>query len=334
MAQADVTRRATAVDVAREAGVSRATVGFVLNRTAGQTISESTRDRVLDAARRLGYRPNSAAVALRSGRSRLVLLVLPDWPMVTALRGYVEAAEAALEERGYCLVTHTRPAGGPGRPLWESLNPELVYGITPFGTDDIASMRRCGVLEIFPDPEDPESVDLSLAVSTGPRLQVEHLYERGCRTLAYVAHSAARPPFLVDARYRAAQERARTLGLPPLELVRVDHRDASADRAVRAWRDAGITGVVGFDDDVAAVVVGAAVRAGIQVPGDLAVIGHDDTLPAAVFVPSLSTVRIDTEALGRAFAGMIVQRLEGASRTPLDFPADSATVVARESTRR
>ncbi|HWU48134.1 MAG TPA: LacI family DNA-binding transcriptional regulator, partial [Humibacter sp.] len=85
-------RRVTAADIAREVGVSRATVGFVLNSTPGQTISEATRDKVIDAAQRLGYRPHLAAKALASGRSRIILLVLPDWPMEYSMRRVVEEA--------------------------------------------------------------------------------------------------------------------------------------------------------------------------------------------------------------------------------------------------
>ena len=70
-------RRATAADVARSVGVSRATVGYVLNDTPGQTISATTRDKVIETARTLGYRPRAAAQALATGRTHLVLLVLP-----------------------------------------------------------------------------------------------------------------------------------------------------------------------------------------------------------------------------------------------------------------
>ena len=66
MSERTVARRVTAADIARSVGVSRATVGFVLNDTPGQTISEPTRRKVLAAAERLGYRPHSAARALAS----------------------------------------------------------------------------------------------------------------------------------------------------------------------------------------------------------------------------------------------------------------------------
>src|SRR4051794_33842882 len=74
-------RRVTSADVARLAGVSRATVSYVHNDTPQQTISGPTRARVLDAAARLGYAPSAAARTLRTGRSDIVLCLLPDWPI-------------------------------------------------------------------------------------------------------------------------------------------------------------------------------------------------------------------------------------------------------------
>ncbi|MFE3828534.1 LacI family DNA-binding transcriptional regulator [Streptomyces sp. NPDC059092] len=331
MSDASTPRRPTATDVARAAGVSRATVGFVLNQTPGKTISRSTSERVRDEAARLGYRPNGAARTLAGGRSRIVLLVLPDWPMEHTLRDYVEEAALVLEDAGYSLVTHTRRSDGRTRPLWESLHPDIVFGFAPFAPDEVASMRDCGIPKIFPDPARGEPFDISLAVSAGPRLQVQHLYDRGCRSLAYATWAPARPPFLAEARHRAAQAHAHSLGLPPLGLRNTDHRDGSADLAVREWRDTGVTGVAAFNDEVAAAAVGAAVRAGIRVPEELAVIGHDDTPLAAMFVPSLSSIHFSTTALGRFFADLALRELDGRP-LPRREATENATLVRREST--
>src|SRR3954452_6598558 len=89
--------RVTATDVAKEAGVSQATVSYVLNDTPGQTIPEATRQRVREAMGRLGYTPHGAARALRLGRSDAVLFVLPDWPLGPALISLVEGLTVALE---------------------------------------------------------------------------------------------------------------------------------------------------------------------------------------------------------------------------------------------
>jgi DNA-binding LacI/PurR family transcriptional regulator len=323
-------RRVTAADIARDIGVSRATVGFVLNNTPGQTISESTRNRVLDAAARLGYRPHSAARTLASGRSRLVLLVLPDWPLEFSMRRYLEEASRVLEEAGYSLVTYTKHSATPARPLWESLDADIVVGFSPFEPDDLASMRASGVSAIFPDPDLTEEF-AGIGYADGPRLQVTHLHGRGHRRLAFAAPADRRVARLADERLRVAQQAASSLGVPTLDVRVIDHEDGSATEAVRAWRAGGITGVVAYNDDVACVVVGAAVRTGIAVPEQLAVIGHDDSPIASTFVPTLSSIRVDSGAAGRIVALLALRQADGRALPPEADRLDAA-VVSREST--
>ncbi|MBL7496343.1 LacI family DNA-binding transcriptional regulator [Frankia sp. CNm7] len=325
-------RRVTAVDVARAAGVSRATVGFVLNNTRGQTISESTRARVLETALRLGYRPNSAAKALVSGRSRIILLVLPDWPLEFLLRNWLDEASRVLDESGYSLVTYARRPNGATRPLWESLNPDIVFGLVPFSDDDLVSMRGCGIRRIYPDPARWDNTELRMAVRTGPELQVAHLRDRGFTKLVYAALEEPSPYSLVEARHRAACDHADSLGLPPPDLRLIDYRDGSAERVVHDWYTAGVTGVVAFNDDVAATVVSAALRAGMRVPADLGVIGHDDSLISATFAPALSTIRFDTAALGRGFAHFALHEVEGYPLQQWQAPENAVELVHRETT--
>ncbi|OHV29161.1 MULTISPECIES: LacI family DNA-binding transcriptional regulator [Pseudofrankia] len=331
MPEASIGRRVTAVDVAREAGVSRATVGYVLNATPGQTIPQTTRLRVLDAATRLGYRPNSAARALVSGRSRIILLVLPDWPQEFRFRHFLDEASLALDESGYSLVTYTRHPGTRSRPLWESLNPDLVIGLVPFDPEDVASMRSCGITRLFPDPDSDDPANISTAVSAGPELQVDHLIDRGHSRLVYATFKEPPPYSLVLARHRAAGERARSHNLPAPDLVQIDHRDGSADNAIRRWRDTGITAVIAFNDLVAAAVVGAAVTAGLRIPEDIAVIGHDDSPLAALLVPPLTTIRFDTPTLGRDFTDFALHKLEGRPRQN-PTPSHRATLIHRKTT--
>ncbi|MEW2353400.1 LacI family DNA-binding transcriptional regulator [Spirillospora sp. NPDC029432] len=332
MTKATRQQRVTAADVAGAAGVSRATVGFVLNDTPGQTISEGTRRRVLEAAVRLGYRPHTAAQALASGRSRLILLVLPDWPIEYSMRRCLDEASLALDRRGYSLVTYTPHAGGRARPLWESLSPDVVVGFTSFGAEDLASMRACGVTKVIPAAGQGSPFWRPPVAGAGSALQVEHLHERGHRRLAFGASDDARLGSLVQERFGAAQACAGELGLPELDVRRIGRDDGSAAAAVRHWHEAGVSGVVAYNDDIAAVVTGAAVRAGLSVPGDLAVIGHDDSPLAGMFVPSLSSVRVDTADLGRYLAELALQEAEGSASSPAQLAVE-AEVVPRESTR-
>ncbi|WP_086809195.1 LacI family DNA-binding transcriptional regulator [Streptomyces reticuliscabiei] len=335
-------RRVTAADVARSLGISRATVGYVLNNTPGQTISAATRERVLSEAARRGYRPRLAAQALASGRSRIILLVMPDWPLEFSLQLALDETAAALDQAGYSLVTYTRHSGGRSRPLWELLDPDVVIGfgmadgVDEFSPEEVASMQATGVTKIVPDPRLPDAASPYASaepVVAGSRLQVEHLHGLGHQRLAIAESPDPRHALLAVSRSQAARQAAEHLGLQVVDACPVDHRDGSADRAVRAWRESGVTGVVAFNDSVAASALGAAVRAGISVPDDLAVIGHDDTPWAAVFVPSISSIGFDAAGLGRHLAAVALHEADGRPITEQlsDF---EVTVVARESTGR
>src|SRR6185503_9607789 len=108
--------RVTSLEVAQHSGVSRATVSYVLNGTPNQTISAETRQRVLDAAERLGYTPYAPARALRSGRSDVVVFLLPEWPIGASIARLVEDLTRALVAARLTLVMHVhlrsaRPVG-------------------------------------------------------------------------------------------------------------------------------------------------------------------------------------------------------------------------------
>ncbi|NQX17358.1 LacI family DNA-binding transcriptional regulator [Rathayibacter sp. VKM Ac-2857] len=320
-------KRVTAADIARAVGVSRATVGFVLNDTPGQTISEATKTRVLDAARRLGYRPHLAAQALARGRSRIILLVLPDWPMEYSMRRHVDEASIALDEAGYSLVTMTPHAGGKARPLWETLQPDVVMGMMPFTSERVEEIRAAGVPVVIPAPEDrTERGELSF--TGGPRLQVEHLLARGHRRIVFAASSDPRLGELVASRFAVAAAAALASGILGLERVDVDGDHVK--ELVAQWHRAGITGVVAYNDDIAALVVGAAVRLGLAVPADLAVVGHDDSPLARVFLPALTSVHVDDAGLGRYFAQLALAAAKGES-APATVPDQQVSLIERES---
>ncbi|HWU30012.1 MAG TPA: LacI family DNA-binding transcriptional regulator [Microbacterium sp.] len=321
-------RRVTAADIARSLGVSRATVGFVLNETPGQTISAATTERVLAEARRLGYRPHIAARALASGRSHIVLLVLPDWPIEHSLRENIDEATHALDEHGYALITYTPHEGSRARPLWETLQPDVVMGLLPFPDALIESMRDAGVERILPDPDEVTDVRYN---EGGPRLQVEHLHDLGHRKLGFARPSDPRLVELADAREEAATAAAVALGLDVPATFELAPAASEADPPVTEWVESGITGVVAFNDDVAAAIIGAAARAGIAVPEKLSVIGHDDTPVSRLFEPRISSVRIDSTGLGQYLAALAMHAMD---QTPTpDWEQTSAvTLIARAST--
>ncbi|MFJ2503508.1 LacI family DNA-binding transcriptional regulator [Microbacterium sp. NPDC087592] len=324
------TRRVTASDIARSLGISRATVGFVLNDTPGQTISEATRTRVLDEAKRLGYRPHTAARALASGRTRIVLLVLPDWPLDFNLRRNIEEASLALDEAGYTLITYTPHPTGQARPLWETLQPDIVMSMTMFAPGMAESILASGVARLIPDPRVPVVDEYS---DDGPVLQAQHLFDLGHRTIAFAGSADPRVADLVASRRRRASEAADALGLRLLPSREIELTDASALSAIDEWRASGVTGIAAYNDDVAGTLVGAALRNGISVPEDLSVIGHDDTPLASMFEPRLSTIRMNSIGLGRYLAQLALSTVEE-REAPTVGPELQMVLVPRESTRR
>lgn len=318
-------KRVTAADVARLAGLSRATVGYVLNDTPGQTIPEATRQRVLKAAEQLEYRPNQAARALASGRSHIVLLVLPDWPIDHSMRTHLDELSLVLDQAGYSLVTTTPHSGGLAQPLWEVLTPDIVMGLVGLTDAQRTSITAAGARVIAEPAATPDAQDFS----HGPRHQVHHLAARGHRRLAYAGTADPRLTELNQQRQRQACEAATEIGLPALAATTITSENAAA--TIASWQARGVTAVAAYNDDIAALIVSTAIRAGLRVPDDLAVIGHDDTPWAALFLPALSSVRIDTAGLGRHLAELALSAIEGGA-PPVAGPEFHATVIHREST--
>src|SRR6478672_1029066 len=116
----------TANDVAREAGVSQATVSYVINDHPTHRIAPETRQRVLEAIARLGYIPSAAARALRIGSSNVVLLVLPDVPYGAAIAELVERLTDELEPFGLVVVTRRLRPGTDRTAPWREFRPAVV----------------------------------------------------------------------------------------------------------------------------------------------------------------------------------------------------------------
>jgi DNA-binding LacI/PurR family transcriptional regulator len=329
-------KRVTSRDVAEQAGVSRATVSYVLNDVQDQRISPETRARVREVARRLGYTPDPAARALRNGKTDIALIANPPWILGPLVAAGLTAAVEHLECRGYapllaigraatsenlvgaCQRVHPRGLIAPAAEL----TPRALRLIRASGTHAvlaIGSRRHKHVPTVI--------VDQGLF----GRLAIEHLADRGHRRILAIA--PASPPAelaIAEDRLAGARQAARIDGIHLSEAhVGADHTVSAAIAKALADTDPP-TAVYAYNDEHAMAAIRALADQGLRVPDDVAVIGCDDIPAAQHLRPSLTTVAPDSTGLYAASADALVELMEGRKlKTPLFHL--NAQVVVRES---
>lgn len=316
---------------ARLAGLSRATVSYVLNDTPHQAIPEATRQRVLAAAAELGYTPSAAGRALRSGHSDVVLLLLPDWPIGPSVGHLLEDLSAALAEDGLTFVTHPLSAGRAVAEVWKAITPAAVVTFGELDDVEARKLESAGIeLAVALFSGRGEGHALEIPEQRAGRLQAEHLAVAGHRRLGYAWPDDPRLVSFAGPRLEGVRHACADLGLdePAVRTVPVEPEGAAT--AVRAWAAAGVTGVCAYNDEIALAVLAGARRAGLAVPADLAVVGVDNIPAAAVAVPALTTVERDSRAVARHIAGTIKAKLDGRP-APARPGSHIHTVVRRET---
>ncbi|TYP87667.1 LacI family DNA-binding transcriptional regulator [Blastococcus xanthinilyticus] len=325
--------RITSADVARESGVSRTTVSYVLNDTAGAMISEETRRRVRAVADRLGYAPSAAARALRSGRSDLVLCALPDWPVGPVIDALLDHLTEELAVRDLSVLVYHCRGHRPLSDLWRAVTPRAVVGFTAFTAEEEDGMRRAGiqVLGTVQDEDLRRPGAFAVPQMQVGRLQVQHLAAQGHRVLGYAAPTDPRVAGFAAPRLAGVRQECRRSGLPAPRVQPVDVSADSGAAAVRAWRTGSspATAVAAYNDEVALAVLAGLRAEGLRVPQDVAVIGVDDVPAGRLSAPPLTTVSQSVDLQARFLSAAVVAALDGAPEPP--HPADVLRLVVRES---
>jgi DNA-binding LacI/PurR family transcriptional regulator len=308
-------RRITSKDVAREAGVSRATVSYVLNDVPNQTIPDATRRRVREAAVRLGYAPSASATALRRGRSDVVLGLLPDWPVGFAQGHLMQHLATAFARHDLTFVVHPGTRGTrPLTEVWKAMTPVAVLALDELTDADTAAMRASGVEVVVTlrGAEQPRSGGVLLPENRIGVLQAEHL-AGSHRRLGYAYPAEPRVAVFARPRLDGVRQACAELGLPEPVVLTVPLHPHGAAEAVRTWvtADPPVTGICAFNDEVAMGVLAGLRHLGLRAPHDLAVVGVDDVPAAAVAGPPLTTVVQDYAAIAEQQARSVVAALAG-----------------------
>ncbi|HEX5691137.1 MAG TPA: LacI family DNA-binding transcriptional regulator, partial [Roseiflexaceae bacterium] len=184
-------RSPTSADVARRAGVSRATVSYVLNDVPDSRVSDETRARVQAAADELGYTTHALARSLRAGHSDIILApqtALPSGPMVTR---FYEGLAERLGALGYTFVMHLDPTtrGLEAARIWASLRPAgLLVEAERVSSRSLELMRTAGTRAIVLLSETPSPLAPTLVNNDADlgACAAEYLLDRGHRRLGAV----------------------------------------------------------------------------------------------------------------------------------------------------
>lgn len=319
-------------DVATAAGVSHQTVSRVLNDHP--SVKPNTKQQVLDAIATLGYRPNAAARALATSRSKMLGI------LTTSLQFYgpsaaVVSIEAAARDAGYWVSTANIDEDDP-----DSI---------PAGIAHLVSQAVEGIVVIAPQQGVFEALsNMSIAVPyvtlqgslwtdehsmavdqiEGARQATRHLIDLGHRELRHLAGPV--DWIEAEARARGFSEELAAHGIPAAPAI---VGDWTADFGYRAGAEvlaSGCTAVFCANDQMALGLLHAIHDAGLSVPTDVSVVGFDDIPEAAHLIPPLTTVRQDFAELGKRCVDVLVSGIEG--RAPRHMELITPQLVIREST--
>lgn len=321
-------------EVAKLAGVSPATVSRVMNGTAN--VDEKKKERVQEAIRQTGFRPNELARALYKKSSRIIGIIVPDIenPFFSEL---AKAAEESAYRAGYKILL----CNSDNDPQKEAMNIQMLAQMRADGiiiTTNCDSTSR--VLDDCPLPVvvvDRMFADMSGTAFVesdhyaGGRLAAEHLVECGCKNIACLRgpqkYSSGRH------RYRGYLEVCEKYHLKEQYLdCEYDYEAGlkAAEKLIRMYPD--VDGIIACNDMVAVSAYKILTREGYRVPEDVQLVGFDDVKISRVFTPEITTVSQPIREMGMMAAGIIIRHVEGE-----DYRKETlfeVRLLERETTRK
>ena len=328
-------------DVARHAGVSQRTVSNVVNNYVH--VAPATRAKVEASLAELGYRPNAAARQLRSGRTGSITLAVPS----LAERYFADFADAVIRnaaDAGIRVLIETTDGdhdaelalirGGSGL-----LTDGLIMAAINVGADDHRSPRADYPIVLVGDRETVGWVDhVGLPNRKAVRAAVQHLIDLGRRRIALVGAGSSGATPTTELRLRGYLDALEAAGIEvdPALIIPTDWTRDGAEQVTNALLDSGDPlpdAIFAMNDSAAHGVLRAFRRRGIDVPGQVAVIGFDNIAESRYSTPTLSSIAPSLDQIATNALEMIADQLADTdgTRSPQQRHTDFEIVV-REST--
>jgi LacI family transcriptional regulator len=341
-------RRPTQNDVAVLAGVSRATVSYVLNGLTDNgrvLISEETRKKVVEVIDELGYVPDASAQALRTGNTKNIGLIIPDMDNPHFWENADGVEKEALAS-GYRLILSSMELNIEyGEDLFKDLSRQRIDGLIFTGelinrSEKVQKVlrqfqkRQVPIVELTDNTYQDNQLDrVSSDYYLATKEVMAHLLSLGHRQIGFVY--GVHGPFLGEDRLIPYQECLLAAGLPVDEnlIIRcgttIQDGYQAAEKLLQYTNRP--TALIAINDLLAIGVMRAAADLGLKIPQDLSVVGYDDISFAKYMVPRLTTVSKDAVGVGREAVKLILARIQDPDRARQTVKL-SPQVIIREST--
>ena len=338
-----MTNKVTIGTIAEACGVSPATVSLVLNNKPG--ISHETRVRVLDAAKDLGYTPTSHTAVHKHLSLQTVGMVVkrepgllpPANPFYSQI---IAGVDDACRDMGINLLfamlpvdRNNHPANVP--PLMENSSVDGILMVGTFVDKTIRTVlgQRTPPIVLVDGYSDTESYDMVVSDNYGAAFQaVEYLIKNGHKHIGLIGSEPDCYPSLLERRngYLRALKR-NGINYHYLADFNVNRSTGEEETIKLLQNNRQISALFCVNDNVAMGALRAAQRLNRRVPHDLSIMGYDDTYLATSITPALTTMRVDTLAMGRAAVHMLALRMEKPNAARFSFVIHPE-LVQREST--
>ena len=323
--------------VARLAGVSSQTVSRVSN--GHSNVDEQTRARVMQAMQTLGYRPNGAARALKSGRFHTVGVIMTSLQTFGNIRTLdAIAQEAAGTDYSVTLLPISDPTLRRVSGAYQRLSAQAVDGavilLEARLLDQAEFALPPGIPVVLIDSgAGPDYTVVDTDQALGARQATGHLLQLGHRQVWHIAG-----PETAFSASRRAESWARTLreaGITPPPVLRGDWTPESGyQHGLTLGRRPEVTAIFAANDQMALGVMRALHELGRDIPGDVSIVGFDDMAAAGSFWPPLTTIHQDFPAVGRLSIRKLLAKVSGASTENDKTSVPTELIVRRSSSAR
>ena len=315
--------KVTIVEVANAAGVDRSTVSRAYNQP--EMLRETTIEKVKTAALALGYLPNAAARALRTGRVQNIALVVPDLtnPFMPPI---ALAAQKEAENNGYCVFIGNADENPSHEERLLARFSDQVSGailVSPRSNEAVIRDMASRIPLVLINRDLPGIPRVLIDAGLGMAMAVEHLAKLGHAKLAYI--SGPTQSWANEQRCRAVFNAANRRGVQCLEIAAGAASFDSGMRLIEELVATGASAFLAFDDVLAHGIYFGLAERGFSVPGDFSLVGCDDVSG----LPVLTTVSSQTTQAGRLATELLINTLQSGTTPDICELLDTELILRK-----